>query len=130
MTLKRVPRPKGDAASSPPMCDSPRHRARKVKVTRDTLRVDLTDGRTITVPTYWFPRLLRGTAKQRARYELIGEGEGIHWPGVDEDISVYGLLLGRRAHPGSEFWKSDLLEKRGKRRRSASVARRRSVPRD
>lgn len=86
-------------------------------MTRDTLRVDMTDGRTICVPTYWYPRLLRATAKQRARYTLIGDGEGIHWPGVDEDISVLGLLEGRRAPPGAECWKSDLLAKRKPRRR-------------
>lgn len=94
-----------------------RHRARKVKVTRATLRVDLTDGRTLTVPTYWYPRLLLATAKQRARYELIGDGEGIRWPAVDEDLSVEGMLRGTRAPIGSEFWKSDLLAKRKRRRK-------------
>ena len=81
------------------------------------LRVDMTDGRTIAVPTYWYPRLLRATAKQRARYRLIGDGEGIHWPGVDEDISVLGLLKGRRAPPGAEFWKSNLVKRRTRRRK-------------
>ena len=95
----------------------PRHRARKVKTTRSELRVDLTDGRTIIVPTYWYPRLLRATAAQRARYKLTGDGMGIHWPAVDEDISVEGLLAGRRAPIGSEFWESDLLKKRNRRAR-------------
>ena len=109
--MKREPTPKRDAAKSPPMCALPRHRARKVKVTRDTLRVDLADGRTLTVPTYWYPRLLLATAKQRAKYRLTDGGEGIHWPAVDEDLSVEGLLRGNRAPQGSEFWKSDLLKR-------------------
>ena len=96
----------------------PRDRARKVKVTRLELRVDLTDGRAIIVPTYWYPRLLRATAKQRARYRLIGDGEGIHWPAVDEDLSVAGLLAGNRAPKGSEFFKSDLLKRRKRSRRA------------
>jgi Protein of unknown function (DUF2442) len=95
----------------------PRHRARKVKTTRNELRVDLTDGRTIIVPTYWYPRLLLATAKQRANYRLMGGGVGIRWPGVDEDISVEGLLRGNRAPQGSEFFKSDLLKKRKRRRK-------------
>jgi len=95
----------------------PRDRARKVKATRDELRVDLTDGRTIIVPTYWYPRLLRATAKQRAHYKLLGDGEAIRWPAVDEDLSVEGILVGNRAPKGSEFWKSDLLTKKRKRRR-------------
>ncbi len=101
----------------------PRDRARKVKVTRLELRVDLTDGRTIIVPTYWYPRLLRATAKQRARYRLTGDGMGIRWPAVDEDLSVEGLLQGNRAPKGSEFWKSDLLTKRKRRRATRRVKR-------
>jgi hypothetical protein len=99
--------------------DDYQHRARKVKATRETLRVDLTDGRTIIVPTYWYPRLLLATAKQRSNYKLLGDGEGIRWPAVDEDLSVVGLLRGSRAPKGSEFWKSDLLTKKRMRRRRA-----------
>lgn len=98
--MKRVSEPKVDAASYQPMCTSPRHRARKLKVTRETLRVDLADGRTLIVPTYWYPRLLLATAKQRANYRLTGDGEGIHWPGVDEDLRVEGLLAGTPAPRG------------------------------
>ena len=57
----------------------------------------LDDGRRLAVPLAWFPRLLDGTKAERADYELIGEGEGIHWPQLDEDISVEGLLAGRRS---------------------------------
>jgi hypothetical protein len=57
--------------------------------------VDLADGRTITAPLVWFPRLKHGTAAERANWRLIGAGEGIHWPQLDEDISVESLLAGR-----------------------------------
>jgi uncharacterized protein DUF2442 len=69
--------------------------AEKVTVTKDTLRVELADGRTVEAPLAWYPRLLHGTAKERARWRLIGSGEGIHWPDLDEDISVENILLGR-----------------------------------
>lgn len=68
--------------------------ATEVRTTGDELVVDLADGRRISVPLAWFPRLLHATEEQRSRCELIGDGEGIHWPDVDEDISVRGLLLG------------------------------------
>jgi len=55
------------------------------------------DGRTITVPVAWFPRLLHGAPVKRSNWRLIGSGEGIHWPDLDEDISVAGLLSGRRS---------------------------------
>jgi hypothetical protein len=63
----------------------------------EALIVDLADGRTITVPLAWFPRLARGTAAERANWRLIGGGVGIHWPDLDEDISVESLLAGRRS---------------------------------
>ena len=69
--------------------------AEKVTVTEDTLSVDLTDGRTIAVPLAWFPRLLHGSPQERKNWRLIGKGQGIHWPDLDEDISVEELLAGR-----------------------------------
>jgi len=72
-------------------------RAQRVSVTDDTLLVELADGRTITVPVTWYPRLAHGTEAERSNWRLIGEGEGIHWPELDEDISVEGLLAGRRS---------------------------------
>jgi hypothetical protein len=68
--------------------------AKAVSVTDDTLVVDLVDGRTISVPLAWYPRLTNGTAEERNDWELIGRGEGIHWPRLDEDISVDDLLVG------------------------------------
>ncbi len=70
--------------------------ALQISVTDDTLAVDLTDGRSITVPLAWYPRLAHATPAERANWRLIGSGEGIHWPDLDEDISVAGLLAGWR----------------------------------
>lgn len=68
--------------------------AEQVHCTDDELVVTLTDGRTLSVPLAWFPRLVQASAQQRAQYELLGDGSGIHWPAIDEDISVQGLLAG------------------------------------
>ena len=68
-----------------------------VTVSNDTLRVDLSDGRSIAVPLAWFPRLLHASAVERKRWRLIGRGVGIHWEDIDEDISVEGLLAGKRS---------------------------------
>lgn len=70
-----------------------------VAVTDDTLSVDLEDGRTLSVPIGWYPRLAHGTAAERANLQISGAGYGIHWPDLDEDIGVEGLLLGK---PSSE----------------------------
>jgi len=72
-------------------------RAQHVKVTADILAVDLTDGRTISVPLAWFPRLLHGSVSERNNWRFIAHGEGIHWTDLDEDISVEGLLIGQQS---------------------------------
>ena len=69
-------------------------RAVDLSVSDDALRVFLRDGREVVVPLVWFPRLLQASAADRDTWELLGDGEGVHWPGLDEDISVRGLLLG------------------------------------
>ncbi|MBI5039685.1 MAG: DUF2442 domain-containing protein [Gammaproteobacteria bacterium] len=66
-----------------------------VTVTDDTLSVELSDGRTISVPLEWYPRLVHATQEERNRWRLIAHGHGIHWDGLDEDISVEGLIAGR-----------------------------------
>ncbi len=66
----------------------------RARITQDRLSVDLDDGRTITVPLAWYPRLVRGTASERNDWRLIAGGHGIHWEALDEDISVEGLLAG------------------------------------
>jgi len=65
-----------------------------VTFTKDTLRVSMRDGRTITVPLAWYPRLFNATAAQRRNWRLAGAGYGIHWPEIDEDLSTEGLLRG------------------------------------
>ncbi|MFQ6030429.1 MAG: DUF2442 domain-containing protein [Dehalococcoidia bacterium] len=69
--------------------------AENIVVTDDTLSVDLSDGRSISVPLAWFPRLVHASQEERDHWRLIGKGQGIHWEAVDEDISVEGLLAGR-----------------------------------
>lgn len=70
-------------------------RAVRATIAKDELTVDLSDGRTVIAPLAWYPRLLHGTGGERRRWRLIGGGEGIHWPALDEDVSVKGLLAGR-----------------------------------
>jgi hypothetical protein len=92
-------------------------RSQLVKVTTDTLTVDLIDGRTISVPLAWFPRLLHSSVSERNNWCLIAHGEGIHWIDLDEDISVEGLLVGqqsRESQSSLERW----LHTRGIRRSS------------
>ena len=72
-------------------------RATNVEFTEDELRVALMDGRTISVPLVWYPRLLNATAAQRNNWEISGGGYGIHWPDIDEDLSTEGLLRGAPA---------------------------------
>lgn len=72
-------------------------RAQRVEVGDDTLIVELVDGRVITVPLTWFPRLWYGNAEERSHFEIIGDGMLIHWPDLDEDLSVAGLLAGRHS---------------------------------
>ena len=78
-------------------------RARAISVTDDTLTVDLHDGRTVSIPIAWYPRLSHGSEAERNDWRLIGDGVGIHWPDLDEDISVVGLL---RGYPSNESPKS------------------------
>ena len=72
-------------------------RVADVLVTEDTLSVTLMDGRTISVPLVWYPRLLNATSEQRQNWQIAGAGYGIHWPDVDEDLSAEGLLRGAPA---------------------------------
>jgi len=69
--------------------------ATSAATTDDTLTVELADGRAISVPLAWYPRLLHGSTLERGRWRLIGQGSGLHWPDLDEDISIKNLLEGR-----------------------------------
>jgi hypothetical protein len=91
----------------------PMVKAVEVSITDDTLAVDLSDGRTLLVPLIWYPRLWHGRPEERANWRLIGDGEGVHWPALDEDISIEGLILGKRSGESQrslQRW----LEKRAK----------------
>lgn len=84
------------AADRPELRELPRAPlATAARVTDDALVVDLDDGRTLSVPLAWYPRLLHGTGAERSEWRLVGRGDGLHWPALDEDISVASLLAGR-----------------------------------
>ena len=90
--------------------------AMTIAVTEDTITAELSDGRTISVPLAWYPRLVHATPKERSNWELIGGGQGIHWPDLDEDISVEGLLAGRKSgesHRSFQQWLEAKREGRG-----------------
>ena len=72
-------------------------RAQSARVSDEALTVDLVDGRTIVVPLIWYPRLWHGTPRERNHFEIFGDGAYIHWPALDEDLTVAGLLAGRRS---------------------------------
>jgi hypothetical protein len=87
-------------------------RAQAVNVTDDGLTVDLADGRTITVPLAWYPRLLQASPAERGNCRFVGDREGIHWPDLDEDISVEGLLAGKRSGETQSSLKSWLEQRK------------------
>lgn len=76
-------------------------RISQVSITDETLSVDLEDGRSIAVPIGWYPRLAYGTSAERADFQISGSGYGIHWPGLDEDLGVEGLILGKKSAESS-----------------------------
>jgi len=83
----------------------------QVRTDENVLVVDLEDGRTIIVPILWFPRLSEGSPDERSHWELIGGGEGIHWPDLDEDIKVQHLLEGRGSNESQASLKRWLAER-------------------
>ena len=91
--------------------DPPPAFAQEVDISDDTLAVHLTDGRSILVPLAWYPRLFHATRAERDNWRLIGQGQGIHWPDVDEDISVAALLAGRCSHESVESFGRWLTER-------------------
>ena len=85
--------------------------ATRVHVTDETLSVDLSDGRSISVPLAWYPRLSHGTAHERNNWRLIGNGRGIHWTDLDEDISVQNLLDGQSSGESQTSFKRWLTQR-------------------
>ena len=86
--------------------------AEAVSVTEDTLRVELSDGRTLSAPLAWYPRLVHATPEERNNWELIGKGQGIRWPDLDEDLSVEGLIADRSSGESRRSFKRWLEAKR------------------
>lgn len=91
-----------------------------VEVTDDTLSVDLDDGRTVSVPIGWYPRLAHGAPAERANLQISSAGYGIHWPDLDEDIGVEGLLLGRHSSESPSSLERWLQRRREKQPRDAA----------
>ncbi len=77
----------------------------KVRITSDALTVELRDGRAVSVPLAWYPRLVHATTKERGDWRFIGKGQGIHWKELDEDVSVEGLLAGRHSSENQASFK-------------------------
>lgn len=92
-----------------------------VLVTDDTLSVDLMDGRTIAVPLMWFLRLAYGTPEERANFQIAGAGYGIHWPDLDEDIGVEGLLLGKQSMESEVSFTQWLAQRAQNQQRSIAI---------
>lgn len=87
--------------------------ATQVSLTDSALTVELADGRTLTVPLVWYPRLAHATPEERNHWRFIGRGEGIHWPDLDEDISVANLLAGKPSGESQRSLKQWLELRRG-----------------
>jgi hypothetical protein len=87
--------------------------ATNVVVTDESLIVDLEDGRTISVPLTWYPRLLHGSAQERNNWRFIGRGQGIHWPDLDEDLSVENIVLGKPSGESQGSFKEWLEQREG-----------------
>jgi hypothetical protein len=92
-------------------------RGKSVKTSDEELRVDLVDGRTIIVPLAWFPRLWHGTPQERKHFEIFGDGTYIHWPDLDEDLTVAGLLAGQRSGESPQSLKKWLDSRKARTKR-------------
>ena len=92
--------------------------AQNLTISEDSLTVDLVDGRTIIVPLSWYPRLWHGTREERNNFEIIGNGTLLHWPDLDEDLSVSGILAGRRSGESQQSLKKWLEKRRAQGKQS------------
>lgn len=101
--------------------------AESVTLTNDTLTVELSDGRSLSVPLDWFPRLVHATQAERKRWRLIGRGRGIHWDLLDEDIGIDGLLAGKPSGESQASFQKWLATRRSARTRRTTT--RKSIPR-
>ena len=87
--------------------------ATNVEIAEESLVIDLDDGRTISVPLAWYPRLLHASPEERSNWRFIGRGEGIHWPDLDEDISIENILLGNASGESQRSFKQWLEARQG-----------------
>lgn len=85
-----------------------------VRLDASTLTVFLSDGRSVSTPLVWYPRLLNGSSKERNHWEFIGDNEGIHWPDLDEDLSLEGMLQGRPSFESQKSFQKWILERKKK----------------
>src|SRR5438477_12581543 len=95
-------------------------RVLNIVVTDETLSVDLEDGRTVSVPIGWYPRLAYGTDSERSNFEISGAGHGVHWPELDEDIGVEGVLLGKRSSESLGSFERCLIRRKEKLRKDGA----------
>jgi hypothetical protein len=95
-------------------------RAQSAKVSDEALTVDLVDGRTIVVPLVWFPRLWHGRPQERNHFEIFGDGAYIHWPDLDEDLAIAGLLAGRQSGESPESLRKWLGSRKARHRARGS----------
>lgn len=105
--------------------EQPAPSAIAVRIGDDELAIDLSDGRSVTVPLAWYPRLVSGTVRERRNWRLIGSGEGVHWPDLDEDISVEGVLAGRpsaESQGSFERWLASRSKRANKRMQPARTS--------
>ena len=105
-------------------------RARSARVTEEALEVELVDGRTIIVPLVWYPRLWHGAPEERERFEIFGDGAYLHWPALDEDLTVAGLLAGQRSGESPQSLSKWLAARKARpsKQRSPYASKQRSVP--
>lgn len=105
-------------------------RARSARVTEEALEVELVDGRTIIVPLVWYPRLWYGTPQERERFEIFGDGAYLHWPALDEDLTVAGLLAGQRSGESPQSLRKWLASRRTRSSKQGSrqASKHRAVP--
>lgn len=99
-------------------------RAQSVSVTNEALSVDLVDGRTVIVPLVWYPRLWYGSKSERNSFEILGDGAYIHWPQLDEDLTVSGLLAGHRSGESAISLRKWLVARKSKGRKRSQKPRR------
>ena len=96
-------------------------RAQSAKVSDEALEVDLMDGRTIIVPLVWFPRLWHGTPQERNHFEIFGDGAYIHWPALDEDLTIAGLLAGRQSGESPQSLRKWLASRKVRNEKAGTV---------